>query len=228
MPGFWRHIGRRKLRRHLAARSQRLLTGRGGGWREAAVFSTMPEWASCPRPRPLGWGWKKLIRCRVWRARGPGGQSGRRLAAWRVSAGRALLPSAFSPGVSLALVWRPACPWCPSSSASYLHVSSPFLPRASIPLGTLPPCQPRVTLQLGTRSAPCPPPAWHPTCTVSPSCPASPVSPSFPALCLLRVSRRAPGLSQQLPPGRLRPSLLARRVSWVCAPRLPCTPGCGT
>lgn len=95
---------------------------------------------------------------------------------------------------------RRACLVPPSLSAPF-HPASPVSPSSSAP------GLPRVLLQLGTLLALCLlhallalclPPSPRPACFVSPA--EHPVS-------------------QQLPPGRLRPSLLARRVSWVCAPQ---------
>lgn len=111
--------------------------------------------------------------------------------------GAALLPSSLSPAVPLALVLRPACPWCPSRSASYLHCVPAVLASCLHPFRHPP-----------TLPAPCPSPAWHPSCPVSPSCPASPVSllsRVLPAPCLLPSTRS-----------------LSATPAWPAAPRSPC------
>lgn len=56
----------------------------GGG---ASGAKTMPKSERCSvQQKPLGLGWKEQGRCKIWSARGLGGQSAHRLAAWPVSA----------------------------------------------------------------------------------------------------------------------------------------------
>lgn len=143
--------------------------------------------------------------------------------------GGALLPSAFSPGVSLALVWLPACPWCPSSSASYLHCVPAVLASCLHPSRhppTLPaPCLPparhlRALCVLPTLLALCRPPARHPVCPVS----SSSLAPYLHCVSFMPCQPCVSLLPRALPAPCLPPSArsLSATSARPAAPRSPC------
>lgn len=126
--------GRRTLR-HSVAQSWPLLYS---CWEEATSWvagaKIMQDSERFPgQQRPLGWRWKKQDRCKIWRARGPDGQSAPRLAAWPVSA-----PNPPATRLSLSSVRLPpfhsGFPAWPSSPA-FLLLGVPSPPWARPYLG---------------------------------------------------------------------------------------------